>query len=97
MISGGGDDFLLTWDWRQGQVLQHVELPADIMKQAQLSNMTASSLDGTPSRPIHNSTLKNESQKDFSSAIAVSGIWAMRQLGEWDVQSSGHVVVAFEG
>ena len=32
MVSGGGDDYLLLWDWREGKILHRINLQENLSK-----------------------------------------------------------------
>ena len=92
LVSGGGDDFLLVWDWITGSVRQKLDLTATV--EASINELREKfEEDG--------SALRNESQATGDSAttfkIAVSGIWAI-QVSTNDIGDDlGELVVACEG
>ena len=85
LISGGGDDYLLAWDWMNTVVRQRIELRAlvdpflrDPMRDSQSDGQQADS-------------------NSFATSIAVSGIWAMQTSGGINGQADGHIIVTCEG
>lgn len=65
LISGGGDDYLLLWDWVHGKLLSRVSL---------LEHVNAVRLSG-----LSLTSNKDEKRKGSEeSKIAVSGIWSLR-------------------
>ena len=85
LISGGGDDYLLVWDWLNTTVRQRIELRA-------LVDLFLPSRKGD--------SPGNGQQADSNSAaaaIAVSGIWAIQTSDGIDGQANGHIVVTCEG
>jgi tRNA (guanine-N(7)-)-methyltransferase subunit TRM82 len=84
LISGGGDDYLLTWDWQDAVVRQKVELKSLVDAYRHKNGV---SLKGD-----------EHQQTDHSSDeinIAVSGIWAMSLNNGHDIE--GAIIVACEG
>lgn len=91
LVSGGGDDFLIVWDWLTGSVRQKVDL----------KNMVAASMDELSEKTREDgSTLRTENQathdSDTTFKIAVSGIWAT-QVSDNMKDDIGELVVACEG
>jgi tRNA (guanine-N(7)-)-methyltransferase subunit TRM82 len=90
LISGGGDDYLLTWNWFSGEILQKVNIRChvDDFKKQSISAINSVSTGGTLAPDVgHNS----------ESPIAISGIWAVEGLGATPGNAYGEVVVACEG
>ena len=92
LVSGGGDDFLLVWDWLTGSVRQKIGL----------KTIVAASMNEFSERlRENNSTLRIENQptddSDTVSKIAVSGIWAIKVSGDDNGDDLGELVVACEG
>lgn len=91
LISGGGDDYLLTWNWLAGEILQKVDLKShvDDFRKHYLSANNRLMTD-----------LTSDSSKDgenHSTNIAISGIWAVDGLDANLGNPNGEVVVACEG
>ena len=85
LISGGGDDYLLVWDWINTAVRQRIELRAFV--DLFLRNRMRDSRD-------------DRQQADgnrITTGIAVSGIWAIQTSDGIDGQADGHIVVTCEG
>ncbi|KAI5809458.1 hypothetical protein BZA77DRAFT_328557 [Pyronema omphalodes] len=69
LISGGGDEFLLVWNWRQGKVLQKVDLVSPV--QGVLGANTKIFVPQTGEKH------EAEQVDDSVFKIAVSGIWEL--------------------
>jgi tRNA (guanine-N(7)-)-methyltransferase subunit TRM82 len=89
LLSGGGDDYLLVWDWVSGVVRQKVDLAAHVATVKATFDRT------TPvtgaSKPLDSAC---GTRSEETALIAVSGIWAVQPASE---ESSGEVVVSIEG
>jgi tRNA (guanine-N(7)-)-methyltransferase subunit TRM82 len=86
LISGGGDDYLLVWDWLSGAVRQQVELRTiveDFKKRMAFPGTTGTDME----KPLTNSR----------GGIAVSGIWALECSPEPPQGPRGKLIVTFEG
>lgn len=91
LISGGGDDYLLTWNWLSGKVLQKVGLKTHVEEFRRHYISTSNRL---------RSNLIQDLSKDGENhltSIAVSGIWAVNGLGANLENPNDEVVVACEG
>lgn len=91
LISGGGDDYLLTWNWLSGEILQKVDLKKHVDG---FRRHYISASDRLRINPVQD--LSEDDENHFPS-IAVSGIWAVNGLGANLGNSDGDVVVACEG
>ena len=94
LISGGGDDFLMVWDWLKGETIQEVDLKAHVDK----VRMDTLGQKGKGKAKEDEEGTKGmeeveglEGQK--AAAVAVSGIWSM-QTG--NVEKTGEVIVTCE-
>lgn len=89
LISGGGDDFLLNWDWLSGTLRQKVELKGlvDNFRVASVSNKDSPVANRPPSK----------TEEDPQIHIAVSGIWALQKSVRALEGVQGELVVTFEG
>lgn len=89
LISGGGDNYLIVWDWINGQAIQKVDLAAAFCQWRD-----------TFRRPGIEQKMSGQDLTDGEDTgaanIAVSGIWAMRRHGAIRREDEGHVLVAFE-
>ena len=89
LISGGGDDFLLNWDWLSGTLRQKVDLKSlvdNFRKECVLNNG-----DSVVNR------LLSKSGEDYQTRIAVSGIWALQKPARELEGVQGELVVTCEG
>ncbi|MCJ1469361.1 tRNA (guanine-N(7)-)-methyltransferase non-catalytic subunit trm82 [Pseudocyphellaria aurata] len=95
LISGGGDDFLLIWDWLSGTARQKVDLRSLINEF--ISKSATSEGDHNVKEP--SSTINNLSisEDGGQGRIAVSGMWDLRRSAEKLDGIEGDLVVAFEG
>ena len=92
LISGGGDNFLLVWDWVRGKVTQKVDLRTivDAFKKE------------NPEDPMIRETSKPLAEIDSrlassSNRIAVSGIFALSSLKIVAAGALGHLIIICEG
>lgn len=84
LVSGGGDDYLVIWDWISGTVRLRVDLKGHFDELWKSHTMNISNSQNT----ISDSVLAR---------IAVSGIWSMRHP-ETPVNSvQGEIIIACEG
>ena len=91
LISGGGDDYLLTWNWLSGEILQKVDLKSrvdDFIRHYVSVNDRL--------RPNRVQNLSGDGE-NHSTSLAISGIWAVDGLGADIENPNGEVVVACEG
>ncbi|KAI9698182.1 MAG: tRNA (guanine-N(7)-)-methyltransferase non-catalytic subunit trm82 [Candelina mexicana] len=91
LISGGGDDYLMVWDWVLGRVLQKVNLTAEVQSvhptnsgketpfddSSPVLNLTEQTLGGNAKSLPHTEDRRNSSHRLDGLQIAVSGIWAV--------------------
>lgn len=96
LISGGGDDFLLIWDWLSGTARQKVDLKILINNEFKKDHATSK---GDHNANDPSSTISNLSVSEDrgQSRIAVSGIWDLRRTA-WESEGiEGEVIVTCEG
>lgn len=67
LVSGGGDDFLLVWDWRSGKVLQRVEV-GDLVAGVVGRKVAGGKLD------------QGEASADKVFKVTVVGLWEVPSL-----------------
>lgn len=91
LISGGGDDYFLTWNWLSGEILQKVDLKSHVDG---FRRHYISASDRLRTNAVQD--LSEHGENHFAS-IAVSGIWAVQGLGANIGDLGGEVVVACEG
>lgn len=89
LISGGGDEYLLTWNWFSGEILQKVDLRCHV---DDFKRQSISAIDSVGTR-----TLAPDMSKNGENLIAISGIWAVEGLDAKPGNLYGEVVVACEG
>lgn len=95
LISGGGDDFLLIWDWLSGKARQKVDLrdPVDSFKQSVAPpNSNSNAKRVSP----HIDELPPEGG-DRENRIAVSGLWALRNSHATSEGAGDLIIVNCEG
>lgn len=95
LISGGGDDFLLIWDWLSGNARQKVDLrdPIDSFKR---SVAPIKSNYNVRSASPHIDELLPEGD-DRENRIAVSGLWALRNSDAPSEGAGDLIIVNCEG
>ncbi|MCJ1270810.1 tRNA (guanine-N(7)-)-methyltransferase non-catalytic subunit trm82 [Lobaria immixta] len=95
LISGGGDDFLLIWDWISGTARQKVDLKS-LINEFKTNSATSKGHYNAkePSSIINNISV---SEDGGQSRIAVSGIWDLQRCGRKSEGIEGEVVVTCEG
>ena len=84
LISGGGDDYLLVWDWLASDLLQKVELVSLVARVIQEINKQQ------PDNVVQPNTLNG------TGSIAVTGIWAFETPGAERGSYKGYIIVACE-
>ena len=84
LVSGGGDDYLLLWDWVSGTARLRVDLKGPV-EEFRESYKSSSSY-------AQNPVLEGRVEK-----IAVSGIWSMGHLETTAENIQGEIIVACEG
>lgn len=92
LISGGGDDYLLTWDWLSGKILQKVDLKCHV---DDFRRHFISTNHRTGVTNIDEDISKRNN--NHITRIAISGIWTVDGLGANPEDLYGEVVVACEG
>ena len=92
LISGGGNDYLLVWDWLDGRVVQHLDI-AHLIDTYGLDAAGTSSDNGFPGT-WSGSTL---SKTRAIGHVAISGIWAMKTVLGHPDDVEGEVIVTCEG
>ena len=85
LISGGGDGFLLLWNWSAGLARQKVEIA------------TLLDTHRPPSTTVPTASKKRAASPTSHNDIAVSGLWAVETQSEDLVSSWGDIFVACEG
>lgn len=83
LISGGGDSYLIIWDWLAGKPLHRVDL--------------SSPYHHWHDSVEENRDKRAGAGRSVNDKIAVSGIWVMRSQPSSDHESEGEVFLAFEG
>lgn len=92
LISGGGDDYLLTWNWLSGEILQKINLKCYV------ENLREQFITVNELQSAQNTTQNiSEATDDHLTHIAISGIWAVDGIGVGPENLNGDVVVACEG
>lgn len=91
LISGGGDDYLLTWNWLSGEILQKIDLKSHV---DDFRRHYISASDRLRTNSVQD---LSEDRHSHFAGIAVSGIWAVNCLGTNIGNSGGEVVVTCEG
>ena len=86
LISGGGDSFLLLWDWAVGLALQKIEI-ATLLDVHRPPKNTVSTDAKTRISPYATS----------DNGIAISGLWAVETQSQDLSSSRGDILVACEG
>ena len=86
LVSGGGDSFLLLWNWSVGQALQKIEIATllDVKRPPNTTARTSSKESTSSHAAVHGD-------------IAVSGLWAVETQSEDLTSSQGDIFVACEG
>lgn len=95
LISGGGDDFLLIWDWLSGKVLQKVDLRYPIHSFKRSVAPLNSNFNAKAVYP-HMDELPPEGD-DRENRIAVSGLWALRNSYSPSEGAGDLIIVNCEG
>lgn len=85
LVSGGGNEYLIVWDWLNGTVLQKIDLRNLLLKARQRDDRPSSGTD------------EQFDAADGSQSIAVSGIWGTVIPGGRRKKHSGVIIVACEG
>lgn len=91
LISGGGDDYLLTWNWFSRELLQQVDLKSHV-DDFRTHFISASNRLGTNLMQD-----LSEGSENHLTSIAISGIWAVAGPGVNLGNPNGEVIVACEG
>ncbi len=89
LISGGGDDHLILWDWLEGAALHTVDL--NVPHNQWLDTVRYSGMEDGASGEL------TEGGGATSGNFAVSGIWVLRNQGFSGDETEGEVLVALEG
>lgn len=84
LVSGGGDDFLLIWNWLDARMLQKVDLKASLATFFQKSGEKQA---GGNEQPWVTAD---------TASIAVSGIWVLRTYNDAGSTSQGEIIVTCE-
>lgn len=83
LISGGGDNYLIIWDWLTGKSLHKVDLRSPYHHWHNSVEKNHDKWSGVG--------------RSLNDKIAVSGIWLMRSQHSPNHESEGEVFLAFEG
>jgi len=84
LISGGGDDYLLVWEWLSSKIQQRIELKS-------LVNELPRKIRQEPRGDIERSTISTG-----TGSIAVTGVWAIRTPSCGKEKYVGFIIVACE-
>lgn len=95
LVSGGGDDYLLAWDWLSGRVRQKVDLRGPMQEFRKTYRSYENSMISFPA--TKESCDFKGSGEDYETKIAVSGIWAMDGFDIQPKQLGGYIILACEG
>jgi len=68
LVSGGGDNYLLTWNWRERKILEKIDLIAQVR-----------SVIGKSS-PVAADTRPDAEEEDSEFKLAVTGLWEVPEL-----------------
>lgn len=81
LVSGGGDDCLIVWDWLDGAVRQKINIKNQVLEARQLTGESPQGAD------------QRSDIADSSLSVAVSGIWALSFLeGSGSEPKSGFII-----
>ena len=86
LVSGGGDNYLLSWDWLAGKIVQKIDIAATLNNYRPVQD-TASIASDDKTSPRGASSL----------SIAVSGLWAIPSPSTDGGSMQGELMVACEG
>ena len=92
MVTGGGDDYLLLWDWLSGCVHQKVDLLPILESIPYIKTSPLNIEDSQPQNPRSNPVEKGPTQN-----IVVSNIISLRQPTNSDGDFYSSIVVTIEG
>ncbi|KAL9121133.1 MAG: hypothetical protein Q9187_002315 [Circinaria calcarea] len=92
LVSGGGDDFLLVWDWITGSVRQKINLKATV--EAATNKLVEKVKENGSTPSIENQTISDSGN---ILSIAVSGIWDIHISTNKMGDDLGELIVACEG
>ena len=81
LVSGGGDNYLLVWDWLRGNLLHRIDIGERI-------NYLEAEYRKSIPRAIDNSIPEQPAGNDREQSLAVSGIWS---------SSDSRIIVTCEG
>lgn len=95
LISGGGDDFLLIWDWLSRKARQKVDL-RDPVNSFKRSVALIDSKSNAKNASSHIDELPPEGD-DHENRIAVSGLWALRDSDAPSEEARDLIIVNCEG
>lgn len=96
LISGGGDDFLLIWDWLSGTARQKVDLKNLINNEFKKDHGTRKG-DHSANEPSSAISDLSVSEDCSQRRITVSGIWDLRRTARESEGVEGEVIVTCEG
>ena len=92
LISGGGDDYLLLWDWLSGRVQQKIDLkgPVDVFRKQFDPKLN-------PANFITQNQQSGVVEEQFASSIAVSNIKCIATTPHTSSQEGTELIVTCEG
>ena len=97
LISGGGDDFILVWDWRSGRLRHKADLLTHVRDFARRYHTDRQSVEHCDEE----TTVATVNLLGSLNRVAVSGIWAVQGSGSEESSSrsnlDGQVIVTCEG
>ena len=91
LISGGGDDYFLTWDWLTGTIRQKTELKPYVKAFKDRPDHASIMADLSPDAMI-----MSDGYEDDSAMPPISGIWSL-DSSIIPRETAGEVVIACEG
>ena len=95
LISGGGDDYLIVWDWLSGNALHRVDISKHYTLWRDSANLLSAKSD--VHRLQANVNGGDSNSGNGSGMFAVSGMWVMKNEEQlWPI-GEGEVFVALEG
>lgn len=91
LISGGGDDYLILWDWPAGKLLQRLDLKGLVVTLRNNHSGTGNFINGSAENK------KAETKLDSALRICVSNIQALETQKEPSGHSRVEIIVTCEG
>ena len=90
LVSGGGDNFLLKWDWQSGRILQKIELEGYVMG---VVGIVEQNKDKIKQRGINKGAMDVDSAAEEEFQVSVTGLWDLRD----EIHGRNQILVAVEG